>query len=181
MAEYVKYHESWLSLGGNIGDVKQHFRYALQKITDHAECHLLAVSSLYQTPAWGYKNQADFLNACAHLETALTPQALLQFCLQTEKECGRQRQEKWGSRSLDMDILFYGAYKCTGEGDNKLTLPHPHIAERAFVVIPLAEISPDLLLNGVNFRKRAAEMKKYGKTAGIKKIAKASEWHNLHK
>lgn len=173
------YHKAWLGLGGNLGPVKENFLYALQNLAKNAACRIKAVSSLYRSRAWGKENQPDFLNACIMLETALKPQALLQFCLQLEQEKKRERVEKWGPRSLDIDILFYEDYT-SGESDNNtLILPHPYSATRPFTVIPLAEISPNLSLDGVNFCQRAAIMRKNGQSRTVKKIAKSAHWYKL--
>ncbi|KAA6204799.1 MAG: 2-amino-4-hydroxy-6-hydroxymethyldihydropteridine diphosphokinase [Candidatus Tokpelaia sp.] len=179
MRHATLYHKAWLGLGGNLGPVEENFRYALQNLAKNAACRIKAVSSLYRTQAWGKENQPDFLNACIMLETALTPQALLQVCLRLEREKKRERIEKWGPRSLDIDILFYEGYTSGGSDNNTLVLPHLYSAERPFTVIPLAEISPDLSLDGINFRQRAAVMRKNGQSRTVRKIAKSAYWYKL--
>lgn len=120
--------------------------YALQRFDHHADCSVVAVSSVYKTPPWGKTDQPWFLNACTKLSTGMEPEALLQLCLDIEEEMQRKRTEKWGPRTLDIDLLFYEKLKISIP--DRLILPHPEIGERAFVLIPLAEISPDLMLDG---------------------------------
>lgn len=172
------WHKAWLGLGGNIGNVEANFRYALRRLAENNACRLLDLSALYRSKAWGRENQPDFLNACAALETCLSPHALLRLCQKIEKEKKRERAEKWGPRSLDIDILIYEGYQ-SGGADNSLILPHPYLAERVFTVLPLAEISPDLPLNGINFRKRARVMQEQGLTSAIEKLAKSDNWYKL--
>jgi len=144
---------AWIGLGGNIGDVEGAMAYALQRLDAHTDCRVLAVSSLYKTPPWGKTDQPWFLNACARISTRLEPEAFLQLCLDIETERKRTRVEKWGPRTLDIDLLFYDDVKMTNPG--RLILPHPRIAERAFVLMPLAEIGPDLVVDGQSVSDRA--------------------------
>ena len=134
-----------IALGGNLGDVPAAFVFALRRLTATPSVRVVAVSSVYRTPAWGKTDQPDFLNAAALLETALAPEALLDLLLDIEKEAGRERRERWGPRSLDLDIVTLGDIVCDTQ---RLTLPHPHAAERAFVLVPLAEIAPQVRLGG---------------------------------
>jgi len=180
MQDRIRYHKAWLGLGGNIGEVEEHFRYALRHLAAAKACRLKAVSSLYRSKAWGRESQPDFLNACVLLETALTPAALLRLCLRLEQEKQRQRGEKWGPRSLDIDILFYEGYNSSGQGaDTDLTVPHPYSGARPFVVIPLAEISPDLQLDGTSFRQRAEIMQQNGQSKTVKKVANSKTWYKI--
>ena len=133
--------EASLGLGGNIGDVTGSFIYALRRLSDTPGVSLRRASSIYLTPPWGKLDQPSFLNMAAVVETNLPPRALLAVCLQIEHEMGRRRLEQWGPRTLDIDILTYGA-ATIDEPD--LKTPHPRIAERAFVLAPLAEIAPYL-------------------------------------
>ena len=130
-----------LGLGGNIGDVTASFIHALRCLSDAPGVSLQRVSSIYLTPPWGKLDQPSFLNMAALVETSLSARALLALCLEIEREMGRRRLERWGPRTLDIDILTYGA-ATIDEPD--LKAPHPRIAERAFVLAPLAEIAPDL-------------------------------------
>ncbi|NLB80737.1 MAG: 2-amino-4-hydroxy-6-hydroxymethyldihydropteridine diphosphokinase, partial [Clostridiaceae bacterium] len=106
---------------------------------------LQAVSSIYRTEAVGYTEQPDFLNMVVQGETKLSPLALLEVCLDIEKELGRVRTIRWGPRAIDLDLLFFGGQKMAAK---KLHLPHPRLHERAFVLIPLREIAPEFF-NGL--------------------------------
>ncbi|MDH4440909.1 MAG: 2-amino-4-hydroxy-6-hydroxymethyldihydropteridine diphosphokinase, partial [Rhizobium sp.] len=103
------------------------------------------VSRLYRTPPWGKTDQADFYNCCAAVETQLAPQALLSACLDIERDMKRVRIERWGPRTIDIDILTYGSVVV--EVDN-LTIPHPRMTQRAFVLMPLADFADDLIISG---------------------------------
>jgi len=131
-----------LSLGGNIGDVRATIADALN-LLESAGLHVLARSSDYRTCPWGKTDQPDFTNVSAVVETALPPTELLATCLEAERRLGRVRHERWGPRVIDIDVIAYdGVQMDTPE----LTLPHRHAHERGFVLIPLAEIAPDLLI-----------------------------------
>jgi 2-amino-4-hydroxy-6-hydroxymethyldihydropteridine diphosphokinase len=130
-----------LSLGGNIGDIASAFIYALHRLADAPGVTLLRASSVYLTPPWGELDQPPFLNMAVIVDTALPACALLALCLDIECAMGRRRVELWGPRTLDIDILTYGD-ETINEPD--LKVPHPRIAERAFVLAPLAEIAPHL-------------------------------------
>ncbi len=123
------------------------------------DCRVEAASSLWRTPPWGKTDQPDFINACAKVSTRLEPREFLELCLQTEKALKRVRNERWGPRSIDIDILFFEDRKLEEEG---LVIPHPRIAERAFVLVPLAEIAPDVVLDGQSIAERARKIGKDG-------------------
>ncbi len=133
--------EAYLGLGGNFGDVAAAFADALGRLADAPGVKLLRASSVYRTPPWGKRDQPSFLNMAALIETTLPARALLALCLDIERAMGRRRIERWGPRTLDVDILTYGE-ATIDEPD--LKIPHPRIAERAFVLAPLAEIAPHL-------------------------------------
>lgn len=135
----------YLSLGSNIGDKKAYLLAALERLEQLAQTSVTSVSSFYETAAWGKKDQDDFLNSCCELETDLTPQELLLACQNIEKELKRVRHEHWGPRTIDIDILLYGNETIATEN---LSVPHPYMTERAFVLVPLEEIDPQLQLNG---------------------------------
>ncbi|RCL02649.1 MAG: 2-amino-4-hydroxy-6-hydroxymethyldihydropteridine diphosphokinase [Candidatus Tokpelaia sp. JSC188] len=137
---------AWIGLGGNLGNIMNAMAYALQCFDKHDDCSTITVSSVYKTPPWGKKDQPWFLNACAKISTGLAPEALLQLGLDIENEMERSRVEKWGPRTLDIDLLFYEDLKISIS--SRLLLPHPEIGRRAFVLIPLAEISPKLIFKG---------------------------------
>ncbi|WOD38757.1 2-amino-4-hydroxy-6-hydroxymethyldihydropteridine diphosphokinase [Nodosilinea sp. E11] len=126
-----------IALGSNLGNSRQILQQALVDLHCPPEINVLAESSLYQTVAIG-PPQPDILNACALLTTTLSPLALLSQLLDIEQRFGRVRQEHWGPRTLDLDLLFYGQAIIT---EPNLHVPHPRLRERAFVLIPLAEIA----------------------------------------
>ncbi|WP_370930817.1 2-amino-4-hydroxy-6-hydroxymethyldihydropteridine diphosphokinase [Bartonella sp. DGB1] len=145
-----KFNFVWLSLGGNIGNVKQNFDKALALIKDNKNIKLLKISSLYKTKAWGKINQPDFLNICVKISTNLLPENLLNILLDIEQQIGRIRVEKWGERCIDIDIVCWE--NDLSWNSPNLTLPHPHITERIFVLAPLMEISPELVVKGKNIK-----------------------------
>ncbi|KPF43837.1 2-amino-4-hydroxy-6-hydroxymethyldihydropteridine diphosphokinase [Rhizobium sp. AAP43] len=139
------WHFATLGLGGNLGDPAAAMAHALQRLDEREDCRVLDVSRLYRTPPWGKTDQADFYNACAAIETRLEPEALLFACLDIEREMKRVRSERWGPRTIDIDILTYGDIELHVD---VLTLPHPRMTQRAFVLLPLADIRPDLAVSG---------------------------------
>jgi 2-amino-4-hydroxy-6-hydroxymethyldihydropteridine diphosphokinase len=145
---------AYLGLGGNIGNVRAAIETAVKKLNDNG-ARVGARSADYSTPPWGNRDQPPFVNACVAVETELSPRELLTLVLGIEREQGRVRAEKWGPRTLDIDILTYGSLIIDEPG---LTLPHPHLLERAFVILPLAEIAPYLIVAGVRIADRAAIM-----------------------
>ncbi|MDR3374823.1 MAG: 2-amino-4-hydroxy-6-hydroxymethyldihydropteridine diphosphokinase [Ancalomicrobiaceae bacterium] len=148
-----------LALGGNIGDVSTTMDEALRRLAT-TNIRLLARSADYLTPPWGKTDQPPFLNLCAEVATGLSPEGLLLACLAVEAALGRIRREKWGPRVIDIDLIFYrGADgREVKMATETLTLPHPLTLERAFVVVPLAEIAPDLILSGRRIGDVAAEL-----------------------
>ncbi|MDF2119060.1 2-amino-4-hydroxy-6-hydroxymethyldihydropteridine diphosphokinase [Roseiarcaceae bacterium H3SJ34-1] len=129
-----------LSLGGNVGDVPQAFIKALARLAA-AGAEIAACSSVWRTPPWGKTDQPDFFNIAVLVRTSLDPRALLALCLDIEKSAGRSRAERYGPRTLDIDILTYGDEVIDEPG---LTIPHPRMLERAFVLVPLSEIAPEM-------------------------------------
>jgi 2-amino-4-hydroxy-6-hydroxymethyldihydropteridine diphosphokinase len=136
-----------IALGGNVGDVRATFETAIANICGMAQATLIARSSDYSTPPWGDEGQARFVNACIEIDTSLDPHALLFVLQKIERKFGRERDKtrRWGPRTLDLDLL---AYDDVSLHEPELTLPHPRLFERAFVLVPLAEISPDRLIGG---------------------------------
>lgn len=135
-----------IGLGANLGDPVAAVQAAFAALAALPQSRLLAASRLYRTPAWGRTDQPDFINAAALLETALPPQALLAALLEIERHAGRTRDgERWGPRLLDLDLLLYGELTLDAPG---LRLPHPHLHERAFALLPLAEIAFDVPFPG---------------------------------
>jgi 2-amino-4-hydroxy-6-hydroxymethyldihydropteridine diphosphokinase len=139
-----------IGLGGNIGDPPASMARALSELDAREDCRVTGVSRLYSTPPWGKTDQADFFNCCALVETSLAPEALLDICLDIEREMKRVRLERWGPRTIDIDILTYAGRVQKTE---KLELPHPRMTERGFVMMPLADIAPDMIVNGKAVRK----------------------------
>jgi dihydropteroate synthase len=135
-----------LALGGNVGDKVLSLRRALRAIAGEPGIELTAVSRLYRTPPWGKTDQDWFVNACALGRTSFKPEALLERMKALEVELGRASAERWGPRVIDIDLIAYDDVALKTE---RLTLPHPELFNRAFVLVPLAEIAPDLVIGGV--------------------------------
>lgn len=127
-----------LGLGSNIGDREQNITAAITALAEHPAITVRKVSSLYNTAPVGVTEQPEFLNVVIILDTTLSPLDLLDVCLNTEQQLGRIRNERWGPRNIDIDILIYNDVKCQSD---KLTLPHPRFHERCFVLVPLNEIA----------------------------------------
>jgi 2-amino-4-hydroxy-6-hydroxymethyldihydropteridine diphosphokinase len=136
-----------IALGGNVGDVRTTFNKAIANICGMTQASLVARSSDYATPPWGNEAQAPFINACIEIDTSLDPHALLFTLHKIEKKFGRDRavEQLWGPRTLDLDLIAYDDVKIDKP---ELTLPHPRLFERAFVLVPLAEIVPDRIIAG---------------------------------
>ncbi|MES2751659.1 MAG: 2-amino-4-hydroxy-6-hydroxymethyldihydropteridine diphosphokinase [Pseudomonadota bacterium] len=134
-----------IALGGNVGDVRATFGKAIANICGMTQAALIARSSDYITPPWGDEQQEPFVNACIEIETDLDPHALLFTLHKIEKKFGRDRanERRWGPRTLDLDMIAYDDVRIDKP---ELTLPHPRLFERAFVLVPLAEIAPDRLI-----------------------------------
>lgn len=130
----------YLGLGSNIGDREANLREALSRLS--AKVKLEEVSSIYETEPVGYTEQPWFLNLVCRGHTALEPRPLLDFVKALEREMGRKPGVRWGPRLIDVDILFYDDVVYS---DEALVIPHPRIQERRFVLVPLAEIAPDLV------------------------------------
>ena len=140
-----------LALGSNVGDKANNLRRALRAIGSEPGIELTAVSRFYRTAPWGKTDQDWFVNACALARTNLKPEALLERVKRLEVELGREPTERWGPRVIDIDLIAYGDVALRTE---RLTLPHPELFNRAFVLAPLAEIAPDLVIGGVRGRRR---------------------------
>ena len=130
-----------LALGANIGDPAHQIAKAIEAIAGHPRISLLKQSALIVSEPWGKTDQNPFHNGAVLVETTLSPLELLDFCLATEAEIGRVRIEKWGPRSIDIDLITYDDLVMETE---RLTLPHPYAHERDFVLDPLREIAPDV-------------------------------------
>jgi 2-amino-4-hydroxy-6-hydroxymethyldihydropteridine diphosphokinase len=136
-----------IALGGNVGDVRTTFQKAIVDICELAHATLRARSSDYATPPWGDTEQPRFINACIEIETGLDPRPLLDVLHAVEAKHGRDRtrETRWGPRTLDLDLIAYDDVSLAEPG---LVLPHPRLFERAFVLVPLAEIAPDRIIAG---------------------------------
>ena len=136
-----------IALGGNVGDVRTTFGKAIANICGMAQAALVARSSDYATPPWGEENQARFINACIEIDTSLDPHALLFVLHKVEQKFGRERakEQRWGPRTIDLDLI---AYDNVSIDKPELTLPHPRLFERAFVLVPLAETASDRVIRG---------------------------------
>lgn len=158
-----------LGLGGNIGDPRAAMAHALQEIDRADDCSILAVSRLYVTPPWGKTDQAEFFNCCALVETTLDPEPLLELCLSIERQMKRVRMERWGPRTIDIDVLTYGD---RSQKTDVLELPHPRMTDRGFVMMPLADIAPDLTVSG----QRVSDWLESVDVAGIRIADENREW-----
>jgi 2-amino-4-hydroxy-6-hydroxymethyldihydropteridine diphosphokinase len=143
--------EALIAFGGNVGDARGTLARAVADFCDGVSVRLTARSSDYSTPPWGVTDQPRFVNLCIAIETTLSPHALLARAQEVERAFGRDRvnERRWGPRPLDIDLL---AYDDVTIDDTELTLPHPRLFERAFVLVPLAEIVPDRLIAGRRVR-----------------------------
>jgi 2-amino-4-hydroxy-6-hydroxymethyldihydropteridine diphosphokinase len=161
--------EAVLGLGGNIGDTRSEMASALHRLGMNSRIDIVAVSPLYLTPPWGKIDQPPFLNAAALIETSLLPRALLNAILDVERELGRERGERWGPRTIDIDILVFGNVDVD---EPWLHIPHPRLKDRAFALVPLIDVMPNAIVEGRN----ATEWLSLVGSAGITKIADAG-WH----
>jgi len=157
--------EALVAFGGNVGDVRETLRRAVDAFCDGPEVQLTTRSSDYSTPPWGVLNQPRFVNLCIAVATTLSPQTLLARAQAVEQAFGRDRasERRWGPRPLDIDLLAYDDL-VLDEAD--LTLPHLRLFERAFVLVPLAEIAPERVIAGRRVRDALAAVD----TSGIEKL-----------
>ncbi|MBE1207076.1 2-amino-4-hydroxy-6-hydroxymethyldihydropteridine diphosphokinase [Aminobacter carboxidus] len=142
---------------------------ALHMLDSSGSTRVVAVSSLHRTPPWGKVDQPDFLNVTAEVATTLAPLELLELCLELERRLKRVRIERWGPRLIDIDVLLLGNSNVSDVG---LEIPHPRMLDRAFVMVPLAEIAPELVLAGKSAAEWAAELD----SAGIERLDSGRDW-----
>ena len=149
--------EALLAFGGNVGDARATLDRAVRDFCDGAAVRLLARSADYRTPPWGVEAQPPFINLCIKVATALSPHALLDRAHAVERVFGRDRtnEVRWGPRTADIDLLAYDELTLN---DPDLTLPHPRLLERAFVLVPLADIVPDQVIHGITVRDALARL-----------------------
>jgi len=159
---------AYLCLGSNLGDREAAMAAALERI-EQAGVEIVGCSSLYETPPWGPVPQGPYLNLVVAVETLLPARALLEALLRIEREGGRDRsgEVRFGPRVIDLDILLFGA-EVVAEPD--LELPHPRMMERAFVLVPLNELAPDLVVEGQSVRDALGRLD----ASGIRKIGSLS-------
>ena len=154
---------AYLSLGSNLGDKKKNIDTALKLLRENAYIRILELSSVYETEPVGYTEQDLFYNIVIKIETNLSPIELLEYCNSIEMLLKRERIIKWGPRTMDIDILLFDDVVID---DEKLTIPHPRIAERAFVLVPLWEIANYITINGKKIQDLLENIDK----KGIKKL-----------
>lgn len=158
-----------LGLGGNVGDPVGAMSAALDAIEKHPQCRVIAVSRLYRTPPWGKTDQDWFVNAAARVETALGPVPLLGLALGIEQANRRVRTERWGPRTLDIDILDYDGLSVVSD---QLTIPHPRMKDRAFVLMPLVDVATDYRIGGRSLTEWLGE----ADSAGIEIADESRDW-----
>jgi len=158
--------EALVALGGNLGNVRDTIDRAVAVFCEGQRVRLLARSSDYRTNPWGVEDQPPFVNACIAVETRLSPRALLAHAQAVERALGRERskERRWGPRQIDIDLI---AYDDVALEDPDLTLPHPQLFTRAFVLVPLTEIAPERLIAGRRVRDALAQLD----TSGVEKLA----------
>ncbi|MDF3059704.1 MAG: folK [Rariglobus sp.] len=155
---------AYLGLGGNLGDRRALLSEALARLAAAPEVRIARVSPVYETAALvlpGQPPQPDFLNLVVEIETTLVAHALLDACLAIEHHLGRIRRERWGARTIDLDLLLFGTETLA---DDRLTIPHPRLHERAFVLAPLADLVPDLVVAGAAIRTHLIRVDRTGVT-----------------
>ncbi|MFY0520650.1 2-amino-4-hydroxy-6-hydroxymethyldihydropteridine diphosphokinase [Lysinibacillus sphaericus] len=129
----------FLSIGTNIGERYENLQHAIKILMDKKRIEVIRISSIYETAAVGYTDQADFLNIAVYVKTSYSSSEMLKICQSVENELGRIREFRWGPRIIDLDILLYNHENIETES---LIVPHPRMYERAFVLVPLIEITP---------------------------------------
>lgn len=136
---------AYLGLGSNIGDTRMHLDSAVELLKANPDIDITKISSYYETAPVGYTEQDWFLNIVVEIETTIGPYELLKVCNSIENELKRKRLIRWGPRTIDIDILLYEGFESK---DEVLTVPHPRMTERAFVMLPLMELNKSLSING---------------------------------
>lgn len=156
MTATVRMARAAIGLGGNVGDVAQAFRFAIDRLGNEPGIANIVLSPLYATAPWGGIEQDRFLNAVAVFDTTLPPGELMALLLAVEREAGRDRshETRWGPRRLDLDLLLHGDAVVACEG---LQLPHPRLHERAFALVPLLDAWPDAAIPGVGLARQALD------------------------
>jgi 2-amino-4-hydroxy-6-hydroxymethyldihydropteridine diphosphokinase len=158
-----------LGFGGNIGDSRKPIAAAIERLAANSRITIEDVSALYLTPPWGKTDQPPFLNAAARIDTSLPPRMLLNAILDVERDLGRERTERWGPRTIDIDILLYGSVDID---EPFLHIPHPRLTERAFALKPLIDVMPDAAISG----RSATEWLALVDSTGVHRVAEPG-WH----
>lgn len=138
--------KAYLGIGSNLGDKREYLRQAIELLQKSDCIDVMKLSSCYETQPVGYAEQDWFLNMVVEISTGLDPYALLEYCQLIERELKRERNIRWGPRTIDVDILLYEGVRMV---DDKLTIPHPRMKERGFVLIPLQEIAPGIMIEDI--------------------------------
>jgi len=146
---------AFIALGANLGDPVTQLREAAQRLRDTGGRHSGQLSPIYFSAPVGVVDQPRFANAAVRLETTLTAHELLAVCHSVERAMGRVRTVRWGPRTIDLDLIFFGTLHLS---DEALTLPHPRWSERAFVVQPIYDLAPDLIIDGVALSETLARL-----------------------
>lgn len=149
---------AYIGLGSNMGNKADNIETAIGHLVE-AGIGIVSRSALYRTAPWGNENQDWFVNACIAVETELQPRQLLDLCLGIEHAMGRERLHKWGPRLIDIDILLFEGEDISTEA---LTLPHPHLLQRAFVLVPLSDIAPDLAIGETSVQEALSHLDSSG-------------------
>lgn len=157
--------EAFVAFGGNVGDVRATIDRAIATFCDGEDVRLLVRSSDYRTRPWGVEHQPAFVNVCIAIETSLAARALLDRAQRVERALGRDRgmERRWGPRPIDIDLV---AYDDLALDEPDLTLPHPRLFERAFMLVPLAEIAPGRVIAGRRVRDALAQVD----ASGVEKL-----------
>ncbi|AKI00276.1 2-amino-4-hydroxy-6-hydroxymethyldihydropteridine diphosphokinase [Hoeflea sp. IMCC20628] len=163
-----------IGLGGNIGNPRRTMARALKLLDARDDIQLRTVSRLYRTPPWGNTDQEWFHNACTLVETTLDPHELLKVCLEIELQLGRVRTDRWGPRTIDLDVLLHGDF-LSAHAD--LTVPHPRMTERAFVMVPLADIAPQAIVN----LQSIDDWSSLVDSEGIEALSRSGDWWQYEK
>lgn len=150
---------AYLGLGSNIGDKAAMLAQAVERLAAAPGIRVTGRSADYRTPPWGDTDQDWFLNAAVAIDTDVPPHGLLEVCLSIEAALGRVRERRWGPRVIDIDVL---AYEGAQVSDERLVLPHRFVRERAFVLVPLAEIAPDLVIGGETVAQALSKLDRTG-------------------
>ncbi|MEH6992218.1 2-amino-4-hydroxy-6-hydroxymethyldihydropteridine diphosphokinase [Neobacillus drentensis] len=138
---------AFIALGSNIGNRYDYLKEAIKQLANHPKIKMVNISSIYETDPVGYEDQDLFLNMVIEVMTSLCAHELLDICLKLELTLGRKREIVWGPRTIDLDILLYNQENIETE---KLIIPHPRMLERNFVMIPLSEIKPDIIIPNID-------------------------------